>query len=113
LDFGKRIGNWEIFGQLGGISGELEISKSKSALEIGLWKIDGFEKAGSTFSQSINLPQDPPRVVKHWDTDADVYLLIDPLQKDSFVGLGVEAISLPLFRPAKSHPHQGNGKNQH
>jgi hypothetical protein len=56
---------------LGGISGELEIPKSKPTLEIVLWKIDGFEKVGRTISQSINMPQDPPRVIKCWDDNVD------------------------------------------
>jgi hypothetical protein len=42
---------------LGGIFGGLENPKSKPTLEIGLWKIDGFEKVGRTISQSINMPQ--------------------------------------------------------
>jgi hypothetical protein len=52
---------------LGGIFCELENPKSKPALEIGLWKIDGFEKVGRRISQSINMPQDTPQVVKPWE----------------------------------------------
>jgi hypothetical protein len=47
------LGNWKIFG-------DLESPKSKPALEIGLCKIDRFEKVGKTISQSINMPQDQP-----------------------------------------------------
>jgi hypothetical protein len=36
--------------------------KSKPTLEIGLWKIDGFEKVGRTISKSIIKQQDPSRV---------------------------------------------------
>ena len=65
--------DWENFGQLGGIFGELENPKSKPALEIGLWNIDGFEKVGTREKNDpiTNVPQDPPRVVKRWDDDAD------------------------------------------
>jgi hypothetical protein len=38
----------------------------------GLWKIDGFEKVVEEENDpTTNMPQEPPRVVKRWDDDAN------------------------------------------